>query len=200
MLKFKVLNEEHELLEFTHLYEAAINKRETVDIKLPIEKLMTRDKIVGVYNKEQMVAGYCLSNTPHTLLENITAENKNRMEEHYPIDTCYDLGCIWKKGISTIQFTSVVWPRIVIDSIFFNLKRPNIIGYVLTGHGRTDVYNKAKPFYVQSSKVKNEINIFVFTRKNLVKAFLSLLFKEFSRPVTSMLRKPKQSRLSESKQ
>ena len=200
MLKFKVLNEESDLLEFINLYESAFKSKETTGYKLSLAQLKSRDKVVGVHKKGQLVGGYTLSNTPNTLIDNITDKNLARMEEHYPLDSCYDLGTIWKKGISTLQFTSVVWPRIILDTIFFNLGRSNIVGYVITGHGRADAYDKASPFYAQSSPVKHDLNILVFTRKNLIKAFISGFTKELARFTIAIFKRPKPSQLSEAKQ
>ncbi len=199
MLKFKVLAEDSEFLEFSKLYEAAFANKDTIYYKLPPKKLKTRDKVVGVFQRGEMVAGYTLSNTPNTLLNNITEENKALMANDYPLDSCYDLANIWKGNVSKLLFSIIVWPRIVIDSIFFNLHRPNIIGYALTGHGRLNAYDKAKPYYIQSSKVKNGLNIFVFTRVNLIKGFMIGLKNEISKVMLIPLNRTSTSRLDEVK-
>jgi len=187
MLKFRQLKDENELLIFSRQYEAAFTNKGTTFYKLPVAKLKTRDKVVGVFKNGKMVAGYTLSNTPNTLITNIKPENKSLMEENYPLDSCYDLANIWKCGVSKFLFSFIVWPRIIIDSIFFNLQRPNIIGYALTGHGRLDAYDKANPFYIQSSPVKNELNIFVFKRINLIKAFIVGVINEVTKPMAPLL-------------
>ncbi len=199
MLKYRVLKTDSELLEFNKMYKLSFKGKETLGHNLPVASLKKRDKVVGVYKGTKMVAGYTIGNIPLTLHSHITKDNLKKMQELYPLDTCYDLSNIWKKGISGVKFMSSVWPRIVIDTIFFNLKRPNIIGYVVTGHGRTDAYNKAKPYYIQASDVKNEINIFVFTRINLIRAFLLLSAKVFSKPILNLLPTTNASQFNEAK-
>ena len=199
MLKFKVLENDCDLFEFSQNYEAAFANKDTTFYKLPVRKLRTRDKVVGIFKKGQMVGGYSISDTPNTLINNIKPENKAVMSSDYPLDSCYDLANIWRTDISKFQFSAIVWPRIVLDTMFFNLHKPNIVGYALTGHGRLSAYDKASPFYIQSSEVKNELNIFVFSRMNLAKAFLIGVKNEISKALFFPFSKNRPAQLNEVK-
>lgn len=199
MLKFKVLSKDCDLLEFSLKYESAFKNKDTIFYKLPVEKLNSRDKIVGIYYRGKMAAGYTLSNTPNTLISNVTPENKIRMQDGYPLESCYDLANIWKQGVPKFLFSTIVWPRIIIDSILFNPERSNIIGYALTGHGRLDAYDKANPFYIQSSNIKNGLNIFVFTRTDLIKGFFIGLMDEISKAFKIPFYKTSTNQLNEAK-
>lgn len=173
MLQFKKLRTDLELQEFCNNYHKAVSKKSIQGFELTLDSIKKKDRVMGVFQNGKMIAGYALSNVPYSLLANITEENRVKMEQISPLGTCYDLGNIWKKtGFSKPLFNSIVWPRIVIDTLLFNSKKENIIGYVFTGHGRADSYNLAKPIFLQESPVKNDLNIFVMTRKNL---FLGLV-------------------------
>ena len=168
MLEFKKLRTDLQLQEFCNHYHDAVSKKSIKGFELTLESIKKKERVIGVFQNGKMIAGYAISNVPYSLLANITEENRIKMEQIAPLGSCYDLGNIWKKnGFSKPLFNSVVWPKIVIDTLTFNFKKKNIVGYVFTGHGRADSYNLAKPIFLQTSPIKNELNIFVMTRKNL---------------------------------
>lgn len=191
MLEFKKLKTDIELQEFCNNYHHAISKKSIKGFELTLDSIKKKEKVIGVFQHGKMIAGYAISNVPYPLLANITEENRIKMEQISPLGTCYDLGNIWKKnGFSKGLFNSVVWPRIVLDTLTFNFKKKNIIGYVFTGHGRADSYNLAKPIFLQTSPVKNELNIFVMTRRNLAIGLVKGITEEtISRPLGKMTRK-----------
>lgn len=191
MLEFKKLRTDIELQEFCNNYAEAISKKTIKGFDLTLAGIKKKDKVIGVYQNGKMIAGYAISNVPYSLLDNITEENRIKMQGISPLETCYDLGNIWKKnGFSKPLFNSIVWPRIVIDTLLFNSKKPNIIGYVFTGHGRADSYNLAKPIFLQESPIQNDLNIFVMTRKNLFLGLVKGITDEtFNKPLGKISRK-----------
>lgn len=179
MLRFKTLETTHHLLNFCNGYREALKGKMHPPCGITVENMREKTKVVGVYMGEEMVAGYTLSAVPHSALIYMNQEAKNKMANLGPIESFCDLASIWKrKGLSKFIFNSIVWPRIVIDTILFNRHQKYVIGYSITGHGRKESYDLTKPIFLQSSPVQNEINIFVMTRKNLFMGFFKALLYE----------------------
>lgn len=179
MLKFKLLKSDIELIKFCNNYHEAISKKTVRGFELTLESIKSKDKVIGVFLGNEMVAGYAISNTPTPLINNITEENRKKMEQISPLDTCYDLGNIWKKtGFSKPVFNSVVWPRIIVDTLLFNHNKQNVIGYVFTGHGRAKSYDLTKPEFLQTSEEIGGLNIFVMSKKNLMLGFVKGMVNE----------------------
>jgi hypothetical protein len=190
MLRFKTLKSDKELQEFCVNYLEAVSKKTVQGFDLTLEAIKKKTKIVGVFQSGRMVAGYALSDIPFPLVANISTENRLKMEIVAPLDSCYDLGNIWKKsGFSKVLFSSIIWPRIVIDTLRFNPSKENVIGYVFTGHGRKDAYDLARPIYLQEDSTRNGLNIFVMTKKNLFIALAKGIVDEaVTRPIHRAIR------------
>ncbi len=191
MLRFRKLETEADLQEFCDSYGRSVSKRIGENYRTTLAGAMKKTKVVGVYQNGEMIGGYALSKVPHTALGLLTEENKNKMREMAPLESFCDLGSIWKKkGFSKFLFKNIVWPRIMLETLFFYPSKKNIIGYVATGHGRADAYFLAKPVYLQNSTVTGEVNVFVLDRKTLLLAFLAaFLVESFVKPFKRLIKK-----------
>jgi hypothetical protein len=124
-----------------------------------------------------MVAGYALSEKMHTFEHYGTEKAHLKMSCILDGDPVFDLGNIWRsKDMSSKTFKFTLWPLIVLHTILYRPNSKYVVGYVFTGHGRAKDYDLTKPIYLQESSWEGEINIFLMSKKNLVKGFLKGAF------------------------
>lgn len=170
MLKFKTLKTDNEYEQFSKKYINAFHSQSTEAPDMPPEAVKKRTKVIGIFLNNTLVGGYALSDFPHTCFNYITEENSKKMLELNPLESYCDLGCIWKsKKLSKLLFNMIVWPRIIIDTILFSLKKKRILGYGYNCHGRMSDYSATKPIFIQLTNEHHGVNIFAMTKLGLLR-------------------------------
>ena len=189
MISFRKLKTMKEFTEFAQNYKEACSGRTTPGVEVPPEKLAKKSLVMGAFENGEMVAGFVVNNTPDLAFEIMSDFNRDKMEKVAPLDQYYDLGGIWKKkGFSKKSFNSVVWPRIIFETIKFNPKKKRIVGYVLSGHGRAKSYDMTKPIYHQT--VNDGINVFSMTRSGLFMGLVQGVLSDTIKGPKKAVKKP----------
>lgn len=172
-LEFRVLKQPREFEDFSSRYMASFGgKKLHPKQAVSVDHLVNCKRVMGVYKKGELVAGFVINDYPRRSLEYVSPPDRESIIQDLGGENqVCELVAIWRSNsISKFSFICKVWSKIVFDTLA--QKRPFIFGCAYKGHGMKKTYYLMKPKTVCEGKDSNDLNAFYFTRKQFLWTFL----------------------------